>query len=130
MTVGYFKVLSLVLGGLMLLAAPFVYFLRGTMPKLFPEKRPTYMLIVGPPFVAFCAFTWYMYAVTDVPYSWIIAVYVSLGGLKSLGRLFAYPTARKNVLAFYAKGAGTLAAVGAAGVAMGAGPIYLGIYVY
>lgn len=126
----YFKVLAFVFGGIMVAAAPLLFLLRETWPKLFPEKRPAHVLLAVAVLLPLCAFTWYKYAVMDVEYSLVMAILISLSALKPVVRTFAYPRARKNVLALFAKGPKVLAALSAVVAAFGAGLICLGIYVY
>jgi hypothetical protein len=128
--VNYFRILALVCGGVVVAAAPLFYLLRDTWPKLFPEKRPLHVLLAAAVMLPLCAFTWYKYAVLDVEYSLAMAIFVSLSALKPVVRTFAYPRARKNALAFFAKGPKALAALSAVVAAFGAGLICLGIYVY
>jgi hypothetical protein len=128
--VNYFKVLAFVFGGILVAAAPLLYPLRETWPKLFPKKRPLHILLTAAAMLPLCAFTWYKYAVMDVEYSLVMAIFVSLSALKPVVRTFAYARARKNVLAFFAKGPKVLAAMSVAAAAFGAGVICMGIYVY
>ena len=65
------------------------------MNSAYAEQRPAWVWVAGLAGLLLIALTWYMVITTDVRFSWILAVLVSLTGVKVSVLLFDYERFRR-----------------------------------
>jgi len=71
--------------------------------RAYGEKRPLWIIPVFIITLGLVGYTWYMQFTTTVPYSMVVAIFVSLALLKVLFIVFDYPRFKKKVDATLAK---------------------------
>lgn len=131
----YFKILSIAYGVLMILKGPVMYLLarrwaRFEVETVYPEKQPWRMWIAAVGAIILIAVTWVMHAKTDVEYSLIATLVVTLALAKVSQVLFNYEKFRAFAVKISNERPAYLlwlnVAVGIAGV----GLVLLGMFVY
>ena len=131
----YFKILSIAYGVLMILKGPVVHFLGRRWARLepgvvYPEKQPFWVWGLGVGGLIVAAVTWRMHVKTDVDYSLIVTVVVTLTLLKLSQVLFNYKKFRAFTVKVTKERPGYLLWLNVALAVLGIGLVLLGIFVY
>jgi hypothetical protein len=131
----YFKILSIVYGLVMILKGPVIHVLGEKWTKFelgtaYTEKQPLWVWIVGAAGILLVVFTWYMVFTTDVRYSLIITVIVTLTMVKVSQVLFNYERFREFAVRVTTQDTSTLTALNIATAVIGIGLVCLGVFIY
>ena len=125
----YFKILSIVLGGWMVLGGLWAVFyiegLKRLVVKLYPEARPRWIPVTGALVVALVLWTWVEFIKAVTMENFVVTLVMSLGLAKVVPLVFLYKKAREFLMALLAEPLAfrvvvlSSAAVGLALLAMG-----------
>ena len=131
----YFEGLSYVLGALMILTRPAMYFFpkhwnQFELNTAYTEKQPRWVWVVAAIGLLLVGFTWYQHITTDVPYSLIITIFVSLTIIKTSQVLFNYQQFRKFVIHVLTVDRSILNTINIAVLVTGVALFFLGFFVY
>ena len=103
----YFKVLSLVLGGWMVLggvgAVFFAEDLKRSVAKIYPEVRPSWIPAAGMIFLALVLWTWVEFVRFVSMENFVVTLVMSLGLAKAAPMVFFYKKFREFVMALVAE---------------------------
>ncbi len=131
----YFKILSIAYGALMILKGPVVHFLGRRWARfepgvVYPEKQSFRVWVVGVVGLILIAVTWVMHVKTDVDYSLIVTLVVTLTFVKLSQLLFNYRRFRQFVVKVWEKNPPYLLWLNVAIGVLGTALVLLGIFVY
>ncbi len=101
----YFRFLALVLGVLLVTAAPCMVipekkWRQFVLEVLYPPLQPLWIWGAAAVSAFLVVITWYMELTTKVPFSWLLTFFVSLAVPKMYFLLFRYADTRKKLLPF------------------------------
>ncbi|MDD5226601.1 MAG: hypothetical protein PHV97_05410 [Candidatus Omnitrophica bacterium] len=103
----YFKILSIVLGGWMVLggvgAVFFAEGLKQFIVKVYPEARPRWMKPVGALVLALVLWTWVEFVKVVSMENFVVTLVVSLGLAKVAPLVFCYKKSREFLMALVAE---------------------------
>ena len=131
----YFQVLSLMFGLLLILTRPLIQFFPKRwndfeLNTAYTEKQPGWVWVVGVIGFLLVGFTWYKHLTTDVPYSLVITIFITLTLLKTSQVLFNYKQFRQFVERVLVTDRKTLALINTTVLALGIAVLSLGLFVY
>lgn len=131
----YFGILSTVYGLIMVLKIPAVHLFPEKWNKFelgvaYTEKQPFWVWLVGLAGISLVGFTWYEYVVTDVPYSLVITIVITLTIAKLAQVLFNYQRFRKFVINVTTRNRSAFGAMNVVTALVGIALVLLGIFVY
>ena len=99
----YFKVLSIVLGGWMVLGGAWAVFSMGSLKqlvgKIYPEARPRWMKPVGALVLALVLWTWVKFVKAVSMENFVVTLVMSLGLAKVAPMVFFYKKSREFLMA-------------------------------
>jgi len=103
----YFKILSVVLGGWMVLAGVGVVFfgerLKQFVVKIYPEVRPRWMKLAGALVLALVLWTWVEFVRAASMENFVVTLVMSLGLAKGVPMVFFYKKFREFLMALLAE---------------------------
>jgi hypothetical protein len=103
----YFKILSIVLGALMVLGGAWAVLgaegLKRLIVRLYPEARPRWIPVVGWLVLALVLWTWVEFVNAVNMENFVVTLILSLGLTKVVPLVFLYKKARKFLLALLAE---------------------------
>lgn len=103
----YFKILSIVLGGWMVLGGVGVIFfgekVKDLVARVYPEVRPRWMKPVGVLVLALVLWTWVEFVKAASMENFVVTLVVSLGLAKVAPLVFFYKKSREFLLALIAE---------------------------
>lgn len=131
----YFKVLSYVLGIIMILTRPAMHIFPKAWNKFelevaYKEKQPKWIWIVAFIGLLLVVFTWYMHFISDVSNSIIITIFISLTLIKTSQVLFNYNKFRNFVTYALVENREVLNRINLLVLIFGILLILLGYYIY
>jgi len=131
----YFQILSIVFGAILILTRPAIQFFpkqwnRFELNTAYTEKQPGWVWVVGAFGLLLVAFTWYMHFTTDVPYSLVITLLLSLTLIKTSQVLFNYKHFRAFAVRVLERDRKTLTLINVAALILGLGSVLLGLFLY
>ncbi len=103
----YFKALGIIFGVVALLKPVYIHLIPydefSLIGKAYQQQRPRWVVFAGIVGVILVAFTWYMYFITDIKYSIVIAILFSVTLIKAIALLFNYQAFQKWVAGLLVK---------------------------
>ncbi len=131
----YFTILSLGYGLVMLLTRPMIHLFPQAwadieMGKIYTDRQPVWVWLVGCFGVGLVAFTWYTHFTAEVPYSIIVTLVISLTLVKLSQVLFNYKQFRAFAERVLRRERQTMNRISMVTVFLGLGLLALGIFVY
>ena len=131
----YFQGLCFVLGALMVLTRPAIQFFPKKwndfeLNTAYTEKQPMWVWIVALVGLLLVGFTWYKHLTTDIPYSLVITIVLSLTLVKTSQVLFNYQQFRSFVVHVLTEDRKKLAVINTLVLVMGVAVISCGIFFY
>lgn len=98
----YFKILSIVFGGLMIVGGLWVFWglewWRRILVKIYPEKKPAWIFVIFLFFLALGLWTWYQFFQAPNLSAFVVTLVVSLTSLKVAAPFFFYSSCRELVM--------------------------------
>ena len=84
----YFKALCFIFGFLLILTRPLMHLApkkwnEFELGKAYTEEKPKWLWIAGLASLIVISFTWYKHFTSEIPYSIIMAVFITLTSIKS-----------------------------------------------
>lgn len=131
----YFKIFSIVMGLVSIGVRPLMHLMpekwnRFELGIVYTEKRPSWVWMMGIISLTIVCFTWYKELTTDIEYSLILTIIVTLTLLKTLQILFNYNAFRKFVHRALVEDRSIIRKINIAATIMGIGLLLLGIFIY
>lgn len=131
----YFRILSIAYGLVMILKGPIIHILGEKWTKFelgtaYTEKQPLWVWIVGAAGILLVIFTWYMFFTTEVQYSLIITLIITLTMVKVSQVLFNYKRFRTFAVKVTTKDTSVLTALNIVTAVIGVFLVLLGIFIY
>ena len=131
----YFQILCFVFGALMILTRPAIQFFPKRwndfeLNTAYTEKQPKWVWVIGALGLILVAFTWYKHFTSDVAYSIVITIFITLTILKTSQVLFNYDNFRKFVVRVLTKDRKTLALINTSVLVLGIVVFSLGFVLY
>jgi len=103
----YFKIMSIALGGWMVLGGAWAVFsaegLKRLVLKLYPEARPRWMPVVGVLVLMLVLWTWVEFLKIPSMENFVVTLVVSLGLAKVVPLIFFYKKSREFLMALVAE---------------------------
>lgn len=131
----YFAVLSLIFG-ILLIGTRVLIHLFGEawndfeLKIAYTEKQPRWVWYIAFLGVLLIGYTWYQYVITDIPYSIIITIIITITLIKTSQVLFNYAQFRAFAARLLTQDRKTLLALNSIIVILGLGLLLLGAFVY
>ncbi len=98
----YFKVLGLIVGFAAMLKLTYALFwpqnMNAFVLNTYGKKKPAWIIPATIATMGLVGLTWYMHFTTEVPYSIIVTIFVSLALLKMVVLLFNYQSLQKKMI--------------------------------
>lgn len=131
----YFSVLSIIFGIFMISTRLLIHLFpsswnRFELDTVYTEKQPKWLWPVGGAGVLLVAVTWYQHFTSDVPYSLVITVIITLTLIKMSQVLFNYRQFRQFAVRLLTRDRNSLAVLNAAVSLAGLALVLLGVFVY
>lgn len=131
----YFEVLSYAFGIVLVLTRPLMHLApkqwnEFELNRAYTEQQPKWLWPLGSVNLAIIIYTWYKHFTAGVPYSIIMAVFVTLTLIKSSQLLFNYQNFRKWVYKVLVEDRRQLVKINIATTILGIVLIALGFFVY
>lgn len=131
----YFQILSFSLGAVIILTRFLIEFFpkrwkEFELNSAYTEEKPKWIWYVAIFGLIIIAFTWYMHFTTDVPYSIVITLFVSLTVLKTSQVLFNYENFRSLVVRLFNEERKTLTKLNVVILILGIAVFSLGLFLY
>ncbi|HNX67907.1 MAG TPA: hypothetical protein PLL75_00605 [Candidatus Omnitrophota bacterium] len=127
----YFKILSIMFGAGMVAGGLWIVlgaaWWKSVFPKLYPEKKPAWVLLSMAATLALVAWTWGEFLTHPSAYAFVVTAVVSLALLKVLLLSFFYPKCREIVSGLLAEPL-ALRVVMLSSAAVGAALLFLGLF--
>jgi hypothetical protein len=131
----YFQGLCFVFGALMILTRPAIQFFPKRwndfeLNTAYTEKQPRWIWGVALAGLLLIAYTWYQHLTTDIPYSLVITLVLSLTLIKTSQILFNYSQFRRFVVHVLTEDRKKLAVINTAVLVLGVAVISMGFLLY
>jgi hypothetical protein len=131
----YFQALSIVFGTLLILTRPAMHLFPKKwndfeLNTAYTEKQPKWVWYVAGIGLLLVGFTWYKHFTTNIPYSLIMSIFLSLTLLKTSQVLFNYQQFRSLVIRVLTQDRKTLAIINISVLVLGLAVVSMGIFLY
>ncbi len=131
----YFKIFSIIMGLVTIGVRPLMHIFPEKWNKFeletaYTEKRPNWVWGVALIGLTIVCFTWYKQLTTDIPYSLILTLIITLTLIKTSQILFNYDNFRKFVHKALIEDRSILRKINIATTLLGLSLLYLGVFIY
>ena len=129
----YFKILSLILGALMILSCLWAFFFpksyESIAMKLLPENCPAWIPVMSLGILTWIGWTWYQWIQVRSGLALIVTLFLSLAIFKAFLLLFQYTQFRKLAMALLTTDRPAMKVILVSYLVLGAGLIAIGLLI-